>query len=166
MDDFNTLHISKVSRTLIYVGTHYSIECATRKDGSSPALSMLKQLAQGMVRIPDIPPPDTAQTAFLTDIMIFIKDIADGYQPRNGALNYLTQGIWELKRETIRITFYDTDGLGNSHTHSSREFLNVEFYPILRLGHSFVKHSSKTSHEDINQALLTRKEDIDYDKGI
>jgi hypothetical protein len=41
MDDVDTLQIGKVSRTLIYVGTHFAIECAIRKDGSSPALRML-----------------------------------------------------------------------------------------------------------------------------
>lgn len=165
MDEVETLHLSKVSRTLIYVGTHFSIECAIRQDGSSPALTMLKQLAQGMVKIPDIPPPDLAQTAFLTDLMVFIKDIANGYEPRTGALNYLTEGMWELKRETIRMTFYDTDGFGKFHTRSNRNFLDVDFYPILRLGHSFVKNSAKTSAEDIRLALQTRTEDVQYDKA-
>ena len=165
MEEIDTLHLSKVSRTLIYVGTHFAIEGAIRKDGSSPAINMLKQLALGMVNIPDIPPPDSAQTSFLTDIMIFIKEIADGYQPRQGALNYLTEGIWELKRETIRITFYDTDGAGRFHGHQHEKFLEAQFYPILRLGHSFVKDSAKTSREDIYHALQTRKEDISYDKA-
>ena len=165
MDEIVTLHLSKDSRTLIYVGTHYSIECAIRQDGTSPALSMFKQLAQGMVKIPDIPPPDLAQTSFLTDLMMFIKDIANGYEPRNGALNYLTEGIWELKRETIRMTFFDTDGSGKFHTHSGQKFLDVEFFPILRLGHSFVKNSAKTSAEDIRLALQTRTEDVHYDKA-
>jgi hypothetical protein len=166
MDELDTLHLGKVSRTLIYVGTHFSIECAVRKDGSSPALGMLNQLARGMVEIPDIPPPDSAQASFLTDMMLFVKEIANGYQPRQGALNYLTEGIWELKRETIRITFYDTDGAGKFHAHQHKRFLEAQFFPILRLGHSFVKQSAKTSQEDIQQALLTRKEDLDYDKGI
>ena len=166
MTEKTTLHLSKVSRTLIYVGTHFAIECAIRKDGSSPALGMLNQLAQGMVEIPDFPPPDSLQTSFLTDMMLFLKEIADGYQPREGALNYLTEGIWELKRETIRITFYDTDGAGKFHGHQHKSFLEAQFYPILRLGHSFVKQSAKTSQEDIYQALATRTEDIDHDKGI
>ena len=166
MDELNTLQIGKVSRTLIYVGSHFAIECAIRKDGSSPAMRMFDQLAQGRVNIPDVPPPDSAQPSFLTDLMIFIKEIADGYLPRSGALNYLTEGLWELKRETIRITFYDTDGAGNFHGHQHKRFLEDQFYPILRLGHSFVKQSEKTSQEDLYQALLTRKEDIHYDKGI
>lgn len=166
MDDLDTLQISKVSRTLIYVGTHFAIECAIRKDGSSPAMRMFDQLANSRVNIPDVPPPDTAQPSFLTDLLIFIKEIADGYMPRSGALNYLTEGIWELKRETIRITFYDTDGSGNFHGHQHMRFLEDQFYSILRLGHSFVKQSAKTSEEDIFQAIQTRKEDIDYDKGI
>ena len=165
MSEKTTLHLSKVSRTLIYVGTHFAIECAIRKDGTSPAMRMLNQLAQARVEIPDFPPLDTAQPLFLTDLMIFIKEIADGYLPRSGALNYLTEGVWELKRETIRITFYDTDGAGNFHGHQRKSFLEDQFYPILRLGHSFVKQSAKTSQEDINLALLTRKEDIDYDKA-
>lgn len=165
MSEKTTLHLSKVSRTLIYVGTHFAIECAIRKDGSSPAMRMLNELARGSVDIPDFPPPDSAQPSFLTDLIVFIKEIADGYQPRAGALNYLTEGIWELKRETIRITFYDTDGSGNFHGHYNKKFLEAQFYPILRLGHSFVKHSAKTSQEDIQQALLTRKEDMDYDKA-
>lgn len=166
MDELNTLQIGKVSRTLIYVGTHFAIECAIRKDGSSPAMRMFDQLANSRVEIPDVPPPDTAQPSFLTNLMIFIKEIADGYMPRAGALNYLTEGIWELKRETIRITFYDTDGSGNFHGHQHKRFLEDQFYSILRLGHSFVKQSARTSQEDIFQALQTRKEDIDYDKGI
>jgi hypothetical protein len=166
MDELNTLQIRKVSRTLIYVGTHFAIECAIRKDGSSPAMRMFDQLANSRVEIPDVPPPDAAQPSFLTDLMIFIKEIADGYMPRAGALNYLTEGIWELKRETIRITFYDTDGSGNFHGHQHKRFLEDQFYSILRLGHSFVKQSARTSQEDIFQALQTRKEDIDYDKGI
>jgi hypothetical protein len=166
MDELNTLQIRKVSRTLIYVGTHFAIECAIRKDGSSPAMRMFDQLANSRVEIPDVPPPDTAQPSFLTNLMIFIKEIADGYMPRAGALNYLTEGIWELKRETIRITFYDTDGSGNFHGHQHKRFLEDQFYSILRLGHSFVKQSARTSQEDIFQALQTRKEDIDYDKGI
>ena len=166
MSEKNTLHLSKVTRTLIYVGTHFAIESAIRKDGTSPAMRMFDQLSQGRLEIPDFPPPDNAQTLFLTDLMIFIKEIADGYQPRSGALNYLTEGVWELKRETVRITFYDTDGAGNFHGHQHKRFLEAQFYPILRLGHSFVKQSAKTSQEDIEQALLTRKEDIDYDKAI
>lgn len=166
MSEKNTLHKSKVSRTLIYVGTHFAIESAVRRDGTSPALNMLNQLAQGMVEIPDFPPPDSAQSAFLTDMMFFFKEIADGYQPRQGALNYLTEGIWELKRETIRITFYDTDGSGKFHGHQHKRFLEDSFYPIFRLGHSFVKQSAKTSPEDIYQALQTRKEDIEHDKAI
>jgi hypothetical protein len=165
MTEKNTLQKSKVSRTLIYVGTHFSIECAIRQDGSSPALNMLRQLALGMVEIPEFPPPDSAQSFFLTDLLIFIKDIADGYQPRNGAMNYLTEGIWELKRETIRITFYDTDGTGRFHGHQNRDFLGDEFYPIFRLGHSFVKRTAKTSEDDIQLALRTRNEDIEYDKA-
>lgn len=166
MSEKSTLHLSKVSRTLIYVGTHFAIECAIRKDGSSPAMAMLNELARGSVEIPDFPPPDAAQPSFLTDLMVFIKEIADGFQPRSGALNYLTEGIWELKRETIRITFYDTDGAGNFHGHQHKRFLETQFYPILRLGHSFVKQSAKTSQEDIHLALLTRKEDIDNDKAL
>lgn len=164
MTNEQSLHLCKVSRTLVYAGEYFMVECAVRENGSSPAQDMLTQLQLGMVDVPDFPPPDDAQTKFYTDLLTFIQEVADGYEPRNGSLNYLQDGIWEFKRETIRITFYDADGAGNSHGHQNRIFLAHYFYPILRLGHSFVKTTEKTSPHDLQETFNVRKEDLNHDR--
>ena len=107
--------MSKVSRRVIYEGEYFTIECAVRSDGSSPAKDMLDFLASGLVEIPGFPPPDDMQVLLLEDFIMFMKDIGEGYRPRAGALNYLRDGIWELKRDSVRITFFDADGHGGSH---------------------------------------------------
>jgi hypothetical protein len=164
MDSEKSLHLSKVSRRVIFEGANFTFECALRKDGSSPASEILDQLKANLLEIPDFPTPDDKQTNFYTDLIAFIEDFADGYQPRTDSFNYLFDGVWEFKRDAIRITFYDTDGNGRTHGHQNMDLMTDDFYEIQRLGHSFVKDSQKTSPADKTQIKTTRTEDLDYDR--
>jgi len=89
-----------------------------------------------------------------------------------GNWNSLVNGIWEIKRWQIRISFFDTDGLGNyapkiterMHTGGGGYFPLPEFDEYIRLGTAFAKETQKTPQRELDLAQLVRKEDLAHDK--
>jgi hypothetical protein len=133
-------------------GGAYVVHCAVRTDGSSPADAFLEALKANSLG--DDPEQGLEPDEQLHVYAWFIKAIrhfADTGEPlHSGAINYLSDGIWEFKRRNKRITFYDTDGVGG-YTRKARienfadadvpgEFWRIpNFDTAIRLGHSFMK---------------------------
>ena len=158
-------------------GESAEVVCAIRADGRQPAAQLLDDLAAGTWADPDVDElPDSRQASDLKRLLDLVQRIADGesYLGR-GMMNYLWLGIWELKVGRLRVTFYDTDGHGNSCTtyplfvesgwdQKNRYARPDEFGESTRLGHHFVKSGPHTSRHDMAEAEATRREDFDHDR--
>lgn len=172
--------MTKVVRELIVEGGAYVIECAVCADGTSPALAFLTALGDGMWE-PDPETtglPDDAQIGDHAFILQVCKKMADDGLPlRGSAVNALNDGIWEIRRSTKRLTFYDTDGSGSytpkpkiryradSPDPEDEEFWWFpDFDDYIRLGHAFGKTSQKTLPKDLDRAETVRREDLQHDE--
>lgn len=93
-------------------------------------------------------------------------------------VNALNDGIWEFKLGSVRISFFDTDGLGGfvpKHRVLDRrdaDFPEDDDYwwiPLfddqLRLGHCFGKNSQKTEEDDLAETVRVREEDLQHDRS-
>jgi hypothetical protein len=165
-----------VSRIVVAEGSHAVVECAVRADGAtSPAADFLAQLGSGRWHDPQSEvEPDMRQVSLRDRLLALVEHLANGYDPPRNMFNYLDDGMWELKVTNARLTFYDTDGRGDSVTRQA-EFaddwrgepqarLPEDFGGIIRLGHSFAKVGQKTLRTDIDQAMRLREEDLAHDR--
>jgi hypothetical protein len=93
-------------------------------------------------------------------------------------INVLEGGVWEFKRASKRVTFYDTDGNGNcltlryvrvrsdAHRGSDDEMWRYpNFERQLRLGHCFGKTAARTDDADIEESIAVQEEDLTYDRA-
>lgn len=166
-------------RRQVAIGDCYVVECAVRADGSSPAEEFLRALRENS--LPDDPEQGFAdeQVGVYAWFLRVIQNFADTGEPwHKGAVNYLTDGIWEFKRRNKRITFYDTDGEGGytrkPRIDDSREadvdpnqndfWWFPNFDENIRLGHSFLKEGQETPSDDLIAAEEVRKEDLKHDR--
>lgn len=154
--------------------------CAVRQDdGTSPAEDFLLALQSNS--LPDDPESaigsDEQASVFAWFLDLFQSFADSGVPSFGGAVNYLTDGIWEFKRRNKRITFYDTDGTGGfSRKARIKDFAdrasddeNWWWFPNfdpenVRLGHSFLKASDQTAPKDLADAEEVREEDLKNDR--
>lgn len=162
--------MTKVDRQPVVDGdTELIFDCALRADGTSPATVLLFRDGEDEVREIGLRPSDWA---FFEDL---VEAVAWGEElPRRGH-NYLHDGVWELKVDALRATFFDTDGAGGYTPKLGRESWEVgqgrrriyepdEMDDYVRLGHWFVKTGQKAGQEQLDAAFLVREEDLDHDR--
>lgn len=122
--------------------------------------------------------PDDAQIRQTEKLRTGIEWFAEHGYPVTSycGVNELWDGIWEFKLGQVRISFYDTDGLGG-YTPKRRirdirdsEYPDGDFWwlpnfdPDLRVGHCFGKTTQKTEESDIAATLQVREEDLEHDR--
>jgi hypothetical protein len=171
--------LAKVQRRLVCKGAWYDIEYAIRADGSSPARAFLDALKTGnWAPDPDAEKlPDIDQVNDRDQLLTMCMDLATlGVPPHRGAVNFLSDGIWEFKRGSKRMTFFDTRGDG---TYSAKNRITDRhrspypddddwwFFPVfdktIRLGHCFPKLGQATEKFDLSEAFAVRREDLSHD---
>jgi hypothetical protein len=172
--------LSKVERELVASGERHDVECAVEADGGSPALDFLRALERGMWE-PDPDStglPDDAQLLDYDKFLNWLQHFSDAGEPMQwNSVNYLRYGIWEFKRASKRVSFYDTPGDGTTNPKEkildrrTCEYPESDYWWLpnfdeyVRLGHSFPKTSQKTEEFDIEEAERIREEDLNHDKG-
>jgi hypothetical protein len=167
--------LTKVKRTIIADGTWAIVSCSVREDGSEPGGDFLNRLQEQMWPMPDIPLPDEAQARYLVKMLSDLEDISNGIDVDLASHNRLEDGIWELKRDVLRLTFYDTPGDGTyspKHGCKAEEFdgklirwlVSEDLDEHVRIGHAFTKVSPRTLRQDIDEATCIREEDLRHDK--
>ncbi len=160
---------------MVVDGGFYEVSCAVASDGvTAPASTLLDELSSGMWPDPHAESlPDEWQPRLRTRLLAHVKQLAEEGELPPGAYNRLDEGIWELKVEAIRVTFYDTDGAGNWSPKygdrvdvwgGSRWELPEDFDEFLRLGHCFAKETQRTPADDIEASCAMREEDVSHDR--
>lgn len=105
----------------------------------------------------------------------FCARIADGLMLKCRK-NYmrLDAGLWEIKLGDLRITFYDTDGVGQvcgseiswgTSIYDSNPWPLGDFEEYLRLTTAFIKDSEKTPPAQLAYAKQIRREDFEHDRS-
>jgi len=168
--------MTKVQRRVICDGKVYEVACAVRADSvTAPVaqfLDALKEKTWQAASDDSLLKPDEqvkAHTWLLAAVEYFAHH---GEFPQLGAYNQLMQGIWEIKHWKLRISFFDTDGLGNYtpkivervHTGGGGYCPLPEFDEFVRLGTAFDKATQKTSQRELDLAQQVRREDLEHDK--
>ncbi|MGW0833997.1 hypothetical protein [Streptomyces prunicolor] len=159
---------------------HDRIECATREDGSSPAASFWADLKVGDWSADPYfqSPPDENQLHNAAKLFVHLRHIGEkGYPPYQRAVNFLEDGIWEVKHDHHRIAYFDTYGDGGYEPKDKVDDRRIadpesnddfwwypELDPILRLTNGWAKEGPKAPPEAIELALLVREEDVEHDK--
>lgn len=168
--------MTKVNRIVVYEGHHCKIECGIREDGSEPAHALLTELQNRVWPDPEADElPDSYQVRTYTRLLAAIHDVANGDDPEPHMHNFLGDGMWEFKVNNLRLTYYDTNGAGESTTIGSEEEwrwdgskhrMPEDFGTegLVRLGHHFAKQTQKTSRRDLDEAFAVRREDFHHDR--
>lgn len=169
--------MTKVSRMVVHEGDWYEVSCAVRADGiSSPVAEFLEALKERKWTPGADESSDMVLDEQVKDYQWFVAKLeyfADyGEFPQNGNWNQLMNGIWEIKRGAIRVSFFDTDGHGNYspkivarvHTGGGGYCPLPEFDDYVRLGTVFLKGSGKTPPSEIDLAEKVREEDLAHDR--
>lgn len=169
------LRLTKVQRRVVADGAFYEVSCAVAADEvTAPSAQVLDELRSGMWADPEAEVlPDEYQPRLRTRLLAHVTQLAqDGELPPH-AFNRLDDGIWELKVESIRMTFFDTDGAGNwtpkmggriETWDGHRWDLPEDFDEYIRLGHCFAKEGQKTPPEHIEASCTMREEDVYHDR--
>lgn len=172
--------MSKVSRSCIVIGGWYTIECAVRADGSSPAREFLDLIKTGMweedPEVEEVPDDEQIKDYDrLVDIMRYLA--REGCPQDPGDINYLGHGLWEFKCYTKRLVFYDTDGHGGYTPKVKLTDPSMSAYPdeeswffpemdrTLRLANAWPKVDQKADPLDIAEARRIREEDLKHDRN-
>lgn len=166
--------MTKVVRTLVYKGV-FTIECGRDADGESPAHDLLKLLlAKQWVNSEAEKYPDEKQASFYARLRDLLKRLAQDEELPLGTFNRLDDGIWELKVNNLRLTFYDTDGIGGyiprlgvrMYDWDGQPYwdLPTDFYEDIRLGTYFEKDDQQAPPEEIARSIEFREEDISHDR--
>ncbi len=145
-----------------------------RADGTtSPASDLLDDLSEGMWDDPEAESlPDEYQPTLRRRLIANIEYFANHGELGRDSYNRLRDGIWEFKASGVRISFYDTDGIGGydpKHgervsTWDQRYIYELpEFDEFIRLGHAFPKTSQKTTEADLASCATVREEDLEHD---
>lgn len=118
--------------------------------------------------------PDEYQVRLRVRLLALIEAFANGEELLQRSYNYLENSMWEFKVESVRVTFYDTDGQGNWTPlegvpirewdgRTRWEFPEDDFEENVRLGHTWGKDGRFADPEDIKIAMEVREEDIRHD---
>lgn len=155
-------------------GECHAVECAVCADGSSPVADFLEALASDAwaeAEAADVEADGQVQTRYL--IISAWEHFAETREFAGPiAHNQLMNGVWEIKRRELRISFYDTDGMGNCSPKIVKDRESFwappglpDFDEYIRLGTVFVKASQKTPTEEIKLSQTVRLEDLEHDKA-
>lgn len=152
-----------------------------RGDGSSPAATFWVELKVGDWSSDPYfqNPPDEDQIHNFAKLLAHLRHIGEkGYPPYQKAINFLEDGVWEVKHGHHRVAYFDTFGDGEydpKNKIDDRRITDPElkddfwWYPeldsILRLTNGWSKEGEKAPPEAIELALLVREEDVDRDKS-
>lgn len=169
--------MSEVERRLIADGEWYEVCCAVRADGvSSPVSEFLDTLEVGGLdesQAPDLEPDEQFSHA------VWIQKACEwfaehGEFPTDRDHNQLRDGVWEIKRYNLRVTFFDTDGEGGYNEKINFDGAGTwgrgpelpEFDDYIRLATAFVKPPKirKTPDNEIRTAKQVREEDTSHDR--
>lgn len=147
-----------------------------RADGvTAPAQILLDELAAGSWEDPGAEVlPDEYQVHLRRRLIALVEQLAnEGEIWPESARNSLGDGIWEFKVEGVRLTFFDTDGVGGwvpklgeqeSTWDGGTRWVLPNFDEHVRLGHAFPKVSQRTLQNDIDESRLVRQEDVSHDR--
>lgn len=170
--------MTKVSRSGIVVGAWHSVQCAIRRDGTSPAREFLTELKQGAwdadPELEEVPFDEQIDDydALLNKMQYVARN---GEPERSGDVNYLHSGIWEFKAGNKRLAFFDTDGQGNwerkakvqdkadSVDPNSPCWWFPEMDEYLRLLNPWPKTGQKAPQDAIDLAITIACEDVNHD---
>lgn len=166
--------MTKVVRTLVYKGVK-TIECGRSSDGLSPADELIKLLlAKQWVNSEAVKYPDEKQASFYNRLRDLLRMLALDEELPLGTFNRLEDGIWELKVNNLRLTFYDTDGVGGfvpklgtrEHDWDGKGYWELpdDFDDLIRLGTYFEKDDQQAPPEEIARSIEFREEDISHDR--
>lgn len=178
------LVFTKGGRRVVWQGNeksfHDRIECALRDDRSSPAAVFWAELRAGNWSNDPYfqSPPDENQIHNAAKLLAHLRYIGEnGCPPYRRCVNFLKDGIWEVKHGHHRIAYFDTAGKGSYEPKGRVEYrMAVDpemdddswWYPemdtILRLTNGWAKDGQKAPPEKIDLALRVREEDVDHDK--
>lgn len=166
--------MAKVVRTLVYKGV-FTVECGRGADGESPAHDLLKLLlAKQWVNSEAEKYPDEKQASFYIRLRDLLKRLAQDEELPLGTYNRLDDGVWELKVNNLRLTFYDTDGVGGYvPKHGTRKYgwdgkhyweLPYDFCDDIRLGTYFEKDDEQAPPAEVARSIEFREEDLSHDR--
>jgi len=168
--------MAKVDRRVIHDGAVYEVACAVRADAvTSPVSEFLDRLKEQTWRT------DAAEAGLAPDeqvrahafLLATIRHFADtGEFAHWTDRRPLRDGIWEIKRLHLRLSFYDTDGAGGyTPKYANRlpmagggRFEIPEFDEFIRLGTAFGKTGRQTPPHELALATLIREEDLAHDR--
>lgn len=162
--------MAKVERILVAEGGWFLIECAVRKDLSSPVGEFLRELRDGEHDLIDQEPDE--QVRWHDWFVAACEYLAETGDPPHRSYNQLMDGMWEIKHASLRVSFYDTDGSGHFTPKVDRTMLGPyehrawpeDFAEVLRLTSAFEKTGQKTNPREIGFAKLVRMEDAAHDR--
>lgn len=164
--------MAKDIRLVLVRGEWHEVSCALLADGvTAPVKELLELLDQGEWPDPNVSEfPDERQAKHKLRFLANLEQLAD-YGDLERDYNFLEDGVWEFKVESLRVTFYDTPGDG---TYSPKDGVHFQYWArryelpedfdyLIRLGHYFGKNSQKAPRAEINRAFEVRKEDLAHD---
>lgn len=164
--------MAKVDRLVLVDGDEHEISCAVLADGvTAPVRNLLAELSARVWPDPKADRlPDEYQASMKKRFLAQVAHLAD-YGELEGQYNYLTEGIWELKVASLRVSFFDTPGDGSfrpkysvkSPAVGSLPMPEEDFDEYIRVGHYFGKDGTKTPDADLKQSLKVRMEDLSHD---
>lgn len=138
---------------------------------------MLRELRSGFWNDPrSTVRPDRRQISDYHKLRALLEELAStGYIENEGSYNSLHDGMWELKLNNIRLTFYDTSGdgyyepkLGETRwdwSQKRRQHLPEDFDEQIRVGHGFAKTGQKAPEAEVKRAKALREEDVNHDRN-
>lgn len=168
------LGLAKVERRVVADGDQFCIQCAVRSDLSSPTSDFLDELSTGAWAVKQDESLDSheAQVDAYDIFLAAMEYLAErGDLPKGMVFNVLRDGIWEFKQGSIRVTYYDTDGLGGHVPKRSERSLVMgtvqwpdDYDEYLRLTTAFEKTTQKTTEGQLYLADKVREEDLSHDR--
>lgn len=153
----------------------YQVQYGINNRQIEPALEILSRLRERQWENSRLPKsPDDAQFDVYDQLIGIIDAIASGGEVFDDEFNYLHHGIWEIKHANVRISFYETDGMGSISTDSgeikgtNRQGYTIWYFPelddIVRLGHCWEKLGRRAGDQNIISATKFRSEDVRHDR--
>lgn len=151
-----------------------AVEYGADKNLSEPAFEILEELREMRWENKRLPKyPDEAQFHAWHKLVGIIDAIAAGYEIEPHEFNYLRAGVWEIKFNNVRITFYDTDGHGG-YSPKEAELAGYDwrgkpqwYFPdlddIVRLGGYWEKLGQTAGEFNVRRAITFRSEDVQHD---
>ena len=157
-------------------GFRHLVEYAIREDGTQPAKDFLMNLKADAWpdHVVGKVDPDARAAPLYYQFVVRLKHLARTGKPASGTYcNWLPDGLWEAKADSLRIPFFDVDKNGN-HTKKLRitdrrvvdpnneneDWKFPTWDTVLRLTHGFPKTGPTTEESEIDLAMDIREEDL------